>query len=183
MPFLQFLAAGADLTSALGWSYEPRLVALSFVVATLAAYAALGLAISRRLIEAIGGTLTVESEVRHGSTFTATLPLVEEDETTLEPPEEERHPEIESLAPGQEVAVLVADDRQSNRDILVCLLQGAGSTTDEAENGREALEKLRAGRFSLVLMDIRILPALRRAGRRLAEPVPARRPSRRPLRR
>ena len=113
----------------------------------------LGLAISRRLIEAMGGSLTVESEVGQGSTFTATLPLVAEDEETLETPDEERHPEVQRLAPGQEVAVLVADDRQTNRDILVRLLRGAGFTTDEAENGREALEKLRAGRFPLVLMD------------------------------
>ncbi len=116
----------------------------------------LGLAISRRLIEAMGGSLTVKSDVGQGSAFTATLPLVEEDEAMLETPDEDRHPEIQCLAPGQEVAVLVADDRQTNRDILVRLLQGAGFTTDEAENGREALEKLRAGRFSLVLMDIRM---------------------------
>ncbi len=116
----------------------------------------LGLSISRRLIEAMGGSLTVESEVGQGSAFTATLPLVEEDEATLERPEEAGHPQVQRLAPGQEVAVLVADDRQTNRDILVRLLRGAGFTTDEAENGLIALEKLRVGRFSLVLMDVRM---------------------------
>ena len=116
----------------------------------------LGLAISRRLTEAMGGSLAVTSDLGHGSAFTATLPLMEEDEATLEAADEGHHPEVQRLAPGQAVAVLVADDRQTNRDILIRLLQGAGFTTDEAENGREALEKLRANRFSLVLMDIRM---------------------------
>jgi signal transduction histidine kinase/DNA-binding response OmpR family regulator len=116
----------------------------------------LGLAISRRLVEAMGGTLTAESEVGRGSVFTATLPLVEENEATLETADESRQPEVVRLAPGQEVAVLVADDRDTNRDILVRLLEGAGFTTQEAVNGQEALDTLRSGLFPLVLMDIRM---------------------------
>ena len=117
----------------------------------------LGLAISRRLIEAMGGTLTVASEVGQGSAFTMSIPFEEVPEPLVT--ETEMAPADygpRKLAAGQEVAVLVADDRQTNRDILVKLLAGAGFATDEARNGEEALAKLRAGRFQLVLMDVRM---------------------------
>jgi CheY-like chemotaxis protein len=60
------------------------------------------------------------------------------------------------LAPGQDVTVLVVDDRRENRDILVKLLEGAGFSTVQANNGKEALEKLREHDMPLVFMDIRM---------------------------
>ena len=118
----------------------------------------LGLAISRRLVEGLGGGLHVTSQPGRGSTFWFELPYQEADEEDLESQiEEEANTEIDPmLAPGQDVTILVADDREANLQILVGLLEHIGFKTETATNGREALEKLRQKNYPLVLMDIRM---------------------------
>jgi len=118
----------------------------------------LGLAISQRIVSALDGELEVESEPGKGTCFTILHPLTEVDDLDLkelaaEPLTEERY---HVLAPGQDITVLVADDRRVNRDILVQLLEGSGFQAMEAVNGKEALEKLRKHRLPLVLMDVRM---------------------------
>jgi CheY-like chemotaxis protein/anti-sigma regulatory factor (Ser/Thr protein kinase) len=118
----------------------------------------LGLAISQRIVSALDGELEVESERGQGTCFTILHPLTEVDDLDLkelaaEPLTEERD---YVLAPGQDITVLVADDRKVNRDILVQLLETAGFQTMEAVNGKEALEQLREHRLPLVLMDVRM---------------------------
>lgn len=60
------------------------------------------------------------------------------------------------LAPGQDITVLVADDNETNRDVLVRLLRHAGFKTVDAVNGKDAVDKLRAHDIPLALMDIRM---------------------------
>lgn len=119
----------------------------------------LGLAISRRIVAILGGEMTVESTPGSGSRFTFTLPMEEVPDNDVK--EWDEVPLSDGghlrLAPGQaEVKVLVADDRYTNRDVLMHLLEPAGFRTVEARNGREALRLLREQHMPLVLMDIRM---------------------------
>jgi signal transduction histidine kinase/DNA-binding NarL/FixJ family response regulator len=118
----------------------------------------LGLAISQRIVEALGGRLDVRSSKGSGTCFTAELPLLEvalgevaaEDETSLSGVWNLR------LAPGQDVSILVADDNDVNRDIMLRMLERVGFRTLEARDGVEALEQIAEHRPPLALLDIRM---------------------------
>lgn len=112
----------------------------------------LGLTIARSLVELMGGTLTVESEVDRGSRFTIALPLRVQD-----------HAPTEAAAAG--VAgqgrrrILLAEDNEINRELCTELLTDAGFEVDSAENGLEAVEMVKAskpGDYALILMDIQM---------------------------
>ena len=99
----------------------------------------LGLSICRSLVEAMGGELTVESELGKGSTFRARIPGIEgsEEKTETAAPkrfaEPKKHPKH----------VLVVDDSKVNRSILAAFLKKAGVVSiDQACDGEEALAKL-----------------------------------------
>jgi len=119
----------------------------------------LGLAISRRLIQEMGGsTLLLESHYGHGSTFSFSLPLIEVSDEELLSPEKEINDDtmIPVLDDDQDITVLIADDRDINRNILKQLLQAAGFKTMEAVNGKEAAALTIKYKIPLVLMDIRM---------------------------
>jgi PAS domain S-box-containing protein len=104
----------------------------------------LGLAISKGLAEAMGGSISVRSEIGHGSTFAVHLPF------DLAQPEESA-PKEASVA-----RVLVVDDVPLNRDIVSELLRAEGCEVTVAGSGQEALSILETQHFDLVLMDIRM---------------------------
>ncbi len=118
----------------------------------------LGLAISRKICEALGGELRLESERGIGSCFTADLPLQAADnllsDSTLEVTQAGDDDLV--LAPGQDVSVLVVDDVEVNRDVLINVLEAAGFATLSAENGQVALDVLATEFVDLVLMDVRM---------------------------
>jgi signal transduction histidine kinase/ActR/RegA family two-component response regulator len=118
----------------------------------------LGLAISKNLAEMLGGRISVVSEEGRGSTFTVTIPLEEvptEDLSELET-EGEWGQGVERLAAGQKVTVLVADDREANRDILNQLLGNAGFEVLLADDGDVAVELARENEVDIILMDVRM---------------------------
>jgi len=114
----------------------------------------LGLAISQRLCNALGCELEVHSTVGEGTTFSFSLPYLEADRRDHAAVQSQEH--LPRLAPGQREDVIVADDNQANRDILVHLLQAAGFNTREATSGREVLQLLEDQPCDLVLMDLRM---------------------------
>ena len=116
----------------------------------------LGLNITRRLLELMHGTLTVESKVGTGSIFRLELPLppVADPERALEKTEVS----VTGYR-GERKRILVVDDTAGNTSMLVSLLEPLGFRVDTAFNGEEALNMAREQQPDLVLMDL-VMPVM-----------------------
>ncbi|RYF99736.1 MAG: response regulator, partial [Caulobacteraceae bacterium] len=107
----------------------------------------LGLSICRQLAEMMDGDISVTSEPGAGTTFRVALPLP----AGQAPAEAEIQNEIVSLE-GREI--LVVDDNKVNQAVAKAILEAAGAVVTLADDGLDGLEKLRAGNFGVVLMDV-----------------------------
>ena len=115
----------------------------------------LGLPISRKFITLMGGDLFVTSEVGKGTCFTFEIGVASTDSGDMA----SHHPnrKVVGLAPGQpNFRVMVAEDNEDSRNLLVTLLESTGFDVREAVNGRDALEIWRQWRPHLIWMDIRM---------------------------
>ena len=118
----------------------------------------LGLPISKRIIELMGGKITVESEPGKGSRFIFTVIL---QRGTAGSSGSSHDDGIFDLNKKNEFfgrKILLVEDIEINREILITLLQNTGLIIDIAENGKEALEKVTAApdEYELILMDMQM---------------------------
>ncbi len=115
----------------------------------------LGLAISREFVRLMGGDITVSSQVGRGSIFVIQLPLKEGEAQAVQAGDNAR--QVLRLQPGQaECRVLIADDIEDNRQLLVQLLVPVGFEIRLATNGAEAVQEFQDWRPHLILMDFRM---------------------------
>lgn len=112
----------------------------------------LGMAITKRYVELMGGTIAVESAKGKGTSFTVELPL------ELAEPIEKKEPSAPAVKKDlSEVHVLMAEDNDLNAEIATMLLEDKGMTVTRAVDGSEAVEVFKnnpAGTFDVILMDI-----------------------------
>ncbi|MDY7007093.1 MAG: GAF domain-containing protein [Cyanobacteriota bacterium] len=116
----------------------------------------LGLAISQKFVQLMKGEITVNSMVGQGSTFTFDIQveIVEASSTIEDRYSEEIIIGLDFEQP--QYRILIAEDRNTNRLLLVKLLTSVGFAVQEAENGKQAIEIWHSWQPHLILMDMRM---------------------------
>ena len=112
----------------------------------------LGMAIARKLVEKMGGTITFESEKGVGTTFVIRVPF------KIDPDADKREEQKDvSEKSIKGVHILLAEDNELNMEIAEFVLQNEGADVTKAWDGQEAVELFRnsePGEFDVILMDI-----------------------------
>ena len=142
----------------------------------------LGMAITKNLVEAMGGTIDVESELGQGSCFEVLLDLkIAEDRTVALAAQEETDEQDGNILQG--MRFLCAEDNELNAEILTELLKIEGAECTICENGEEilkAFEQSAPGDYDMILMDVQMpvmngyeaTKAIRRSSHELAKKIP-----------
>ncbi|MEG3640545.1 ATP-binding protein [Magnetococcus sp. PR-3] len=114
--------------------------------------AGLGLAICKKLAQAMDGDVTAESQRGIGSTFHFWLPLQAVDHTTTE----QQQPTPMPIIPTTSLSILLVEDDFINQQVAQEILQSAGHQVTVVGNGQEALDHYAQQAFDLILMDLRM---------------------------
>jgi CheY-like chemotaxis protein len=114
----------------------------------------LGLSICKGLVTQMGGTIKLESRLSEGSCFTVSLPVTLAELIT---PANDPHVELPAHSSIAKLfKLLIVDDIESNRKLLIRLLENSGYSILEAANAKAALEIVENQQPDLVMMDIRM---------------------------
>ncbi len=119
----------------------------------------LGLSISRRLVELMGGRIWAESSVGIGSSFHLALPFIVARRTAASDTVEERDA-ISAQWEGPALQILLAEDNAINQKFAVTILEH-GTPGHQHQQRKEAVQLWKQGAFDLILMDIQ-MPLLRK---------------------
>jgi PAS domain S-box-containing protein len=112
----------------------------------------LGLSIAKQLVELQGGQMSITSKLEVGTQITFTLPLKKTREVyKTKEPENEKKFDPEEL---KKLKILLAEDNPINVKLVLSLFQDYSIQADVAENGKEAVEKVKNNHYDLVLMDV-----------------------------
>ena len=142
----------------------------------------LGMAITKNLVEAMGGTIDVESELGQGSCFEVLMDLkIAEDRTVAPVVQEETDEQDGNILQG--MRFLCAEDNELNAEILTELLKIEGAECTICENGEKILktfEQSAPGDYDVILMDVQMpvmngyeaTKAIRRSSHELAKTIP-----------
>ena len=142
----------------------------------------LGMAITKNLVEAMGGTIDVDSELGQGSCFEVLIDLkIAEDRTVALAAQEETDEQDGNILQG--MRFLCAEDNELNAEILTELLKIEGAECTICENGEEilkAFEQSAPGDYDMILMDVQMpvmngyeaTKAIRRSSHELAKTIP-----------
>ncbi len=115
----------------------------------------LGLTITRQLVQLMGGTITVRSQVGQGSTFEFTIPVQTVSRAAIQAAAGDR--DVVKLAPNQpQYRILVVDDQPQNRLLLVTLLEQVGLEVQAVTTGETAIALWERWRPHLIWLDIRL---------------------------
>ncbi|NES02046.1 MAG: response regulator [Okeania sp. SIO2F4] len=115
----------------------------------------LGLLISRKFVQLMGGDIQVTSEVGKGTTFSFEIQAEEVEPEVVETQKPKRR--VIAIAPNQpRYRILIVDDKILNRQLLVKLLNPLGFELKEASNGKEAIEIFESWEPHLIWMDMRM---------------------------
>jgi signal transduction histidine kinase/response regulator RpfG family c-di-GMP phosphodiesterase len=115
----------------------------------------LGLTISRQFVRLMGGDLTVESQLKRGTIFRFEIQVSAVDAIAIAAPKISR--EVIGLEPdGPCYRILIVDDREDNRQLLVKMLSPLGFVLQEASNGIEAVKIWESWQPHLILMDLQM---------------------------
>ncbi len=115
----------------------------------------LGLSISREIVDLMGGSIAVQSEVGVGSCFTVTIPLeaaLPVASVRLDGPT----PSNDPTASSQGLRILAAEDNATNVLVLRALLASLDADLTVVSNGHEAVDAVRKQAFDIILMDIQM---------------------------
>lgn len=120
----------------------------------------LGLGISKRLVEGMGGKMWVESSIGIGSTFHFTVPMAAAPKPTTEPAPTAvtapQHQFDSRMGQHHPLEILLVEDNPINQKVVLRLLERLGYGADVAGNGQEALTTLQQKQYDVVLMDIQM---------------------------
>ncbi|MCA9120633.1 MAG: response regulator [Planctomycetaceae bacterium] len=122
----------------------------------------LGLTISKKIVEALGGSLHVRSEVGRGTTFTVDLPATQlirrrnvVDPMPLLPNAAQTTNHINSVT-GLPARILVVEDGRTNQMLLQAILEEVGAKVSVADNGQIGVDLANRDHFDLILMDMQM---------------------------
>ena len=119
----------------------------------------LGMAITKNLVDLMKGQIKIDSMINVGTKITVMLPFVvcaQSDDCS-----ESALKKVQRKYPGKRI--LIVEDKHINMEIIKCFLEDSELVIDEAQNGKEAVEKIKAaaeGTYDLVFMDIS-MPVMR----------------------